>query len=164
MEYSKAINILASNVYSLKQNNRYSSVQRRNTAMDIYGYEFTRTGCTPSKPATVGISISADLIYYERFEFKLLLDNCTATDFSIYIEDIDLTAYFKQQFNGAWITGGGLYPGQLSNFDILKACGYLTDEQRNIILDPGYKTIKISGNGNFDVTLINYLKYSHVNR
>ena len=160
----EAINILASNVYDLKQRNKYSSVQRRNHTVDFYGYEFSRDGCTSSKPATIGISISQDLIYYERFEFKLFIDNSTSPDFKIEIENIDLTPYFKQQFNGAWITGGGLWPGQYSNFDVLKACGYLDETERNKILDPGYKTIKISGNGNFDCKLINYLKYSHVNR
>lgn len=164
MDISKAINILADSVYDLKEKGRYNSIQRRNHTVDFYGYEFPRWGCTSSKPAVIGMSISQDLIYYERFEFKLVIDNSTATNFNIEIEGIDMTPYFKQQFNGAWITGNGLWPGQYSNFDVLKACGYLSEADRNRILDPGYKTIKVTGNGNFDCTLVNYLKYSHVNR
>ena len=75
MDISKAINILADSVYDLKEKGRYNSIQRRNHTVDFYGYEFPRWGCSSSKPAVIGMSISQDLIYYERFEFKLVIDN-----------------------------------------------------------------------------------------
>lgn len=40
------------------------------------------------------MSISQDLIYYERFELKLVIDNSTATNFNVEIEGIDMTPYF----------------------------------------------------------------------
>jgi len=53
-----------------KRNN--DSFQRRNGIVDNYGIEYTRQGSYGS-PAAFTISVSPDLIYYERFEFKIIL-------------------------------------------------------------------------------------------
>lgn len=46
--------------------------QRRNGMEDLYGIEFTHNG-DASHPATFYISISPDLVYYERFDFKFII-------------------------------------------------------------------------------------------
>lgn len=164
IDFERAINILAENVHDLKQKQRYNSVQRRNQTVDMYGYELTGHG-TASKPATIGISVSQDMIYYNRYEFKIVIENSSSTSFQIKIDGIDLTPYFQAQFNGAWIYGNGVYPNKgTANYDVLKATGYMSDSERNKILDPGYKEVQVIGNGDFDLKLYNYMKYSHGNR
>ena len=46
--------------------------QRRNQVVDMYGVEYTRQGAANS-PARFYISITPDLVYLERFEFKLIV-------------------------------------------------------------------------------------------
>jgi len=232
--YDTAIIKMAQNVVDLKEKRHYDGFQRRNKVVDVYGMEFTRQGDT-NNPATFYISISQDLIYYERFEFKIIiqpfvipiasnginpvtlsavipprttehssltLNNnaispnphqhpileqhanitpnphthtitagvttaaSTVGDFRVIIEGIDITPCLKAQYDGNWITGEGVYPrsDDLSNYDILEAVSYLCEKKRNTILKAGYKTIQLEGNGVFNATLVNYLKYSHVNR
>lgn len=179
MKIEKAINILAENVNSLNDKRRIESLQRRNAVVDLYGYEFSRLDCDATHPAIIGISISQDLIYYSRYEFKIVVQKFNAekikdsddkevdvsADFRIYINDVDLTPYFKAQFDGNWFSGVGTYPTNgTANYDVLLACGYLPEKDRNKVLRSGYNEIKITGTGTFDITLVNYLKYSHVNR
>lgn len=199
----KSLNIISENVYNLKKKQRRANLQRRNGNVDIYGYEFYRQGDVDA-PAEFGISVSQDLVYFERFEFKLIIQpflssvsgagmspvdlqiendeitpnphthtltsgiassSSATSGYRIEIEGIDLTAYFMAQFDGEWITGEGIYPrDDLSNYDVLKACGYLSEEDRHKILSAGYKKIRIYADAPFNVTLVNYLKYSHRGR
>lgn len=162
--FSKAINILAENVYDIKKKQRINSVQRRNQTVDMYGYELTASG-TSSQSAILGVSVSQDMIYYSRFEFKVVISNSSSTSFTIKIDGIDVTAYFKAQFGGSWLSGNGIYPNKgTANYDVLKAVGYMNEVDRNTVLEPGYKEIEVIGNGNFDVKLYMYMKYSHANR
>lgn len=164
IDYGRAINILAENVHDLKEKQRYNSVQRRNQTVDMYGYELVAYG-TASKPATLGISISQDMIYYNRYEFKIVIEDSSSTSFRVLIDGIDLTPYFQSQFNGAWITGNGVFPNKgTANYDVLLATGYMNEAERNAILEPGYKEVQVVGNGDFSVKIINYTKYSHCNR
>lgn len=201
-----------------KQEAKQDQLQRRNQVVDIYGMEFTRQGDS-SHPATFYISVSPDLVYYERFEFKIIIQpfampiagngatgsanvevndtslttngssvspnphkhttqphnhsldagvslfTSNVSDFEIWIEGIDITPVLKSQFAGKWIEGEGIFPSSdLSNYDILDAVGYLHPWQKGVILQPGYKKIELKGKGAFNATLVNYLKYSHVNR
>ena len=82
---------------------------------------------------------------------------------------VNMTPYFKailpddSRLN--WIDGTGVFPAAgLRNFDVLEAVAYMEPELREKILKPGYKQIDIEGDGIFNATLVNYLKYSHVNR
>lgn len=199
----KSLNIISENVYNLKKKQRRANLQRRNGNVDIYGYEFYRQGDVDA-PAEFGISVSQDLVYFERFEFKLIIQpflssvsgagmspvdlqiendeitpnphthtltsgiassSSAISGYRIEIEGIDLTAYFMAQFDGEWITGEGIYPrDDLSNYDVLKACGYLSADDRHKILSAGYKKIRIYADAPFNVTLVNYLKYSHRGR
>lgn len=162
--YDKALNVLAERVYDINEKQRQSSLQRRNQTVDLYGYIIQGKG-TSSTPASIPISISQDMIYYARFEFKIIIKNSNANTFRVEIAGVDLTPYFKAQFNGVWLSSNGVYPNKgTSNFDVLGACGYMTEEERNKVLSPGYKGILVYGNGNFDVDISMYLKYAHTNR
>lgn len=164
MDFSKAINILAENVHDLKQKQRYNSVQRRNQVVDMYGYELSGHG-TANTPAEMGVSISPDMTYYNRNEYQIKIYNSNANSFRFVINGIDLTPYFQAQFNGLWITGNGVFPNRgTSHYDVLSAVGYMNEKERNEILDPGYKTIQVFGNGDFDVKVYPYIKYPHCNR
>lgn len=46
--------------------------QRRNGMQDLYGVEFTHNG-DANNPATFYVSVSPDLVYYERFAFKFII-------------------------------------------------------------------------------------------
>lgn len=197
--------------------------QRRNQVVDMYGVEYTRQGAE-NAPARFYISISPDMVYLERFEFKLIIQPfittsggigpasldltgvgterkesvtpsevadmlditpnphthtlssgitpivTTADDFRVRIEGIDVTPYLMAQYGGDWIDGEGVYPSLNigEDYDILEVASDLVGEGRTADADKlvrsGYKSIEISASGTFGVTLVNYLKFSHLNR
>lgn len=76
---------------------RQSKVLRRNQTVDIYGSEFYRQG-SGDAPATFYISVSPDMVYMERFEFKLIISSFTSTvtgasvgEASVVVDDTELT-------------------------------------------------------------------------
>lgn len=73
MTVGKAINVLAERVYDNSQDISQKNKQRRTEVVDLYGVEYTRQGAGSSSPATFYISVSPDLVYYQRFQFKLIL-------------------------------------------------------------------------------------------
>jgi len=221
-----AVNRIGERTYDQRQANKQSSNQRRNTFVDIYGLDIARQGDT-NNHACFGVSISPDLIYYERWEFKIDIrpfampvagggttDSVNATvantslttngttitpnphghataphshnltagisiipstisNFEVFIgtpemsdaDMINLTEHLKAQHPGEWPSGQGLFPsGELDKFDILKAVGRLHDWQKGAVLTSGYKIIQFRANGVFNASLVNYLKYSAVNR
>ena len=94
----------------------------------------------------------------------------TANDFRVKVENIDVTPYLMAQYGGAWLNGEGVYPslqiGQ--DYDILEVASDLRGEGRDADADKlvraGYKLIEITAGSPFSITLVNYLKYSHLNR
>lgn len=164
IDFGRAINILAENVHDLKEKQRYNSLQRRNQVVDMYGYELVGHG-TANKPAEMGVSISPDMIHYNRNEYQIKIENSSSNSFRFMINGIDLTPYFQSQFNGAWVNKNGVFPNKgTAHYDVLSAVGYMTEKERNEILDPGYKVIQVYGNGDFDVRVYPYIKYNHCNR
>lgn len=215
--YDSAIRQVAGRLHDRTRDGRQEQLQRRNKVVDIFGMEYTRQGDT-NHPATFYISVSPDLIYYERFEFKIIVQpfaipvsgggttsnsavslngtglsidggdispnphghtsephnhavhpgislfQSSVDNFSVWVEGLDITDYLKMQYGG-WIDGEGVFPGAgMENYDILKAAGYMPGWQKGIVLSPGYKKVELKAEGVFNVTLVNYLKYSHVNR
>lgn len=69
----KAINILAERTYDNTQDISQKNKQRRTKVVDLYGIEYTRQGAGQNQPATFYISVSPDLVYYQRFQFKLII-------------------------------------------------------------------------------------------
>lgn len=216
--------------------------QRRNQVVDMYGVEYTRQGAA-NAPARFYISISPDMVYLERFEFKLIIQpflsmagtigatsltvngtasgydvvtpqdlsdilngtgcsqypddtgggggsldsispnphthsvtagitpiTTTANDFRVSIEGIDVTPYLMAQYGGEWIDGEGVYPSLEigEDYDILEVASDLIGEGRNAdadkLLRPGYKPVEVSAGSPFSVTLVLYIKLSHLNR
>lgn len=69
----KAINVLAERTYDNTRDISQKNKQRRTKVVDLYGIEYTRQGAGSGSPATFYISVSPDLVYYQRFQFKLIL-------------------------------------------------------------------------------------------
>lgn len=93
------------------------------------------------------------------------LFSSSISDFSVWIEGIDISAYLKAQYPDVWIDGDGIYPTVgIENYDILKAVGYMNAWEREIILQPGYKLVEFKATGTFNAKLITYIKASHTNR
>lgn len=250
MRIEQAFDILAERTLQNMEDIRQKNLQRRHQVVDLYGVEYSRLGDI-NNPAVVYISISPDMEYIERFQFKLIITPFSSSvgsmsssgtgsigstsldveheititqtgtdeyDFDIQDPEVDpnphthsvsgitltstpgvtktnvpSTAQFKvkvfdpvddpsganavdisellaSQYNGRWITGEGVYPSlQIDHdYDILQvACeleGLGLTRQRKLLTDPGYKGIIIEADCPFGVTLVNYLKYSHLNR
>lgn len=65
-----AIYRLSEQTQTRKIENNQASRQRRNQAVDLYGIEFNSQGDT-NTPANFYISLSTDMTYIERYEFKI---------------------------------------------------------------------------------------------
>ena len=186
----KALNIVgersADSYRQLKQARR----QRRTEYTDIYGVPFESETDDEPKLSEFHLSISPDLEYWERFQFKLrVVDAATSfneNEFTIKIIEIsedeqelssgDLSPYLKEQ-HGLWIDDNGFYPTEeISDegadaedfFDILDACTLMWEEGKKAevkrILNGGTKLIRIRSPIDCKVTFIPYIKYSTVNR
>lgn len=221
--------------------NRWSESlkQRRHQVTDMYGVEYTRAG-DANNPARFYISISPDMVYLERFEFKLIVSSflstggsvtsavsltvsgggsadcitnqeiddivqtgsssgggggggseeegsispnphshsivpgitsipTSASDFRVRVEGIDVTPYLMAQY-GSWISGEGVYPSLEigKDYDLLEVASDMIGEgkktQADKIVRAGYKLIEVTSGTPFTVTLVNYLKYPHLNR
>lgn len=194
--------------------------QRRNQAVDLMGIEYTRQGGA-GVPASFYLSISPDMVYMERLEFKLIIQPFTSTsgvstgvtipqlqptsltitggqitpnphthqfvghthgvspdiiqtpttasDFRVYVEGVDISAYLMAQ-HGVWIDGEGVYPSLdiNKNFDLLEVASDMYGEGRtteaNMIVRSGYKRVDITSDSLFSATLTAYIKHSHMNR
>lgn len=93
-----------------------------------------------------------------------------ANDFRVKVEGIDVTPYLMAQYGGAWLDGEGVYPSLDigKDYDILEVASDLIGEGRAADADKlvrsGYKAIEITAGSPFSVTLVLYLKMSHLNR
>lgn len=72
MTYDEIINRIAERTYDNTRQLRKGINQRRNGMEDLYGVEFTHNG-DANHPATFYISVSPDLVYYERFAMKFII-------------------------------------------------------------------------------------------
>ena len=183
-------------------------------------------------PAKFYVSISSDMVYLERFQFKLIIDKLrstapdvtaneelriendpgqnppykivpnihdhgvskglsempnTATAFTVRMRNrdekpgespkpwIDITPYLMAQCDGTntvWPDGDGIFPSAKidRDFDILQVASDMRTEIPPRIADAkevekaAYKEFEVNGNGPFNVTLVEYTKYSHLNR
>lgn len=72
MTYDEYLTRLSERVVDNTRQLKRGVHQRRNGMEDLYGVEFTHNG-DATHPATFYISISPDLVYYERFDFKFII-------------------------------------------------------------------------------------------
>ena len=118
-----ALNVLSERTYDSKRNLSEKDKQRRNQVVDLFGIDISRLS-SPSRheadkqEATLYVSVSSDLIYYERFQFKMYIEDTTAKNFKIIVranvevsedeyeaQEIDITPYLKEQQDNEWIDG-----------------------------------------------------------
>ena len=74
----EALERMSQRVYENKKSIKQDDVQRRNEFVDVYGTEFYRNG-DANAPARFYISVSKDMIYYLRFQFKLIISPFIST-------------------------------------------------------------------------------------
>ena len=67
----QVLNRLAEKTYDNTKQLRRGVTQRRNGMEDLYGVEFHHNGANEAK---FYVSVSPDLVYYERFAFKLIIE------------------------------------------------------------------------------------------
>ncbi len=168
------LDILAGHAVQQNKYRHHELFQRRNQMTDQFGIRYVAGGFKDN-PARVRISVSPDIIYYSKWEMKIEINPylsgsgsfspTTATQYRLYIDGVDMTPYFKLQYHGWWVHGNGVYPNdQMSTYDILDACKYMTEDERKTVLKSGYKNIEMFGDGTFVMAIDNYLKYNFMNR
>jgi len=93
----------------------------------------------------------------------------TASDFRVSIEGIDVTPYLMAQY-GEWIDGEGVWPSLSidEDYDILEVASDFEAEGRsddvNKLVRSGYKPVTITSSAPFQVTMVVWVRFSHVNR
>lgn len=98
----------------------------------------------------------------------------TTSDYwRVRIDGVDITAYLREQHDGAWISGEGIYPTNrledLEDFyDILDVASMLDADgrtsDREKILRPNFKKVEVISDAPFSLDAYLYLKYAHTNR
>lgn len=150
--------------------------QRRDQVVDIQGVEYHRSlSVEPGSSAYVGrvpITVSPDLIYWERFAFKITTYAAPqgVSGFNIFLEGVNISPYLAAQY-GSWVDSEGIFPTDKveKDYDILLAACMMRADGRedlaNRILKPGYKLVTLAANTPMQVILtLAHIKYSHMNR
>lgn len=145
------------------RNNR----QRRYLVTDDFDKEYS-TVANDDVTGLIYLSISSDMTYIERWEFKMIVERETEADFEtlrIILDEVDLTNAFKAQFPN-WVTGTGMYPDETVNnrYNILEAIDTIPEAQRTAILKQGYHKLEFVANGLFSVKIREFKKYAFINR
>ena len=78
MTEGEALERVARTTANSARNISQDNTQRRNQVVDLYGVEFYRQG-DGGAPARFYLSISPDMVYMERFEFKLIIQPFIST-------------------------------------------------------------------------------------
>ena len=184
------MNMLSEKVVDNSQQLKKSVHQRRNGMEDLYGVCFsahaTEADSSGRYNARFYVSLSPDYVYLHRFAFKLVImpsivegeDPSEGRDWKMSIgrrnnQPIDITPYLKEQQDGDWISGEGIYPNnkleQKEDFyDILDVVSVMiaegNTEDAEVIISPTFKPVVISSKKPFSVDAYLYLKYSNTNR
>ena len=236
MTIDEALNILAEYTSDNYRDLNRKNLQRRNQVVDMYGEHSTQYS---TGTARFYISVGKDLVYLERFQFKLIIEPFKApissdttsiqptdltvsgtsltdnnnvispnphnhtitpnphthsmsvgagvteipftgstTGIEVFCSDgngtskwVDITAYMVLQHGSAWMSGEGVFPStELDvDFDVMQAACDMyhagqTDDAAMLIRSGELKIIRITTTAPCTITLMNYLKYSHLNR
>ena len=101
------------------------------------------------------------------------LVSTTSSNWRVVVHDVDITAYLKEQQDGAWINGEGIYPNNRLEdvedfYDILDVACMKAEEGEtsdvNKLLTPEMKKVEIYSDAPFQVAAMCYIKYSVTNR
>lgn len=150
--------------------------QRRDQVVDIQGIEYHRSlvkvDDSPVPIARIPLTVSPDLIFWERFAFKITTYAASqgVQGFKVFLEGIDISPYLAAQYD-AWVDGEGIFPTDKveKDYDVLLASSLMRlDGQKELadrILRPGYKLVSIAATYPMQVILtLTHIKYSHMNR
>lgn len=182
--YEQYMNMLSERVVDNTRQLKRDVRQRRNGMEDLYGVCFS-AHATDEKDgrynARFYISLSPDYVYLHRFAFKLVImpsiiedeEPSEGRDWKMSIAGKDITAYLKEQQDGEWIEGEGVYPNNkleaLEDFyDVLDVVSVMiaegNEDDARTIISPVFKPVVISSKKPFSVDAYLYLKYSNTNR
>lgn len=185
ISYEQYMNMIAERTLDNTKQLKRGVHQRRNGMEDLYGVCFSAHATEADKQgrynAKFYVSLSPDYVYLHRFAFKFVImpsivedeDPSEGRDWRMSIAGIDVTAYLKEQQNGDWIEGEGIYPNNrletLEDFyDILDVVSVMIAEgdtsNAEAIISPVFKPVVISSKKPFSVDAYLYLKYSNMNR
>lgn len=166
---------LAGNAEYQRKYRHNNLFQRRNVKITQFGINYIGICQSPQFPAEIHIPITSNLITYSQWTMQFIIDPIikpqsgvvptTATKFQFFIDGIDLTPYFKLQFNGWWCNGNGMFPNNGTNkYNLLVACQYMPEKDRNTVLNPGLKRCTMYTNGSCQVTISNWLDINAINK
>lgn len=186
VSYADYMNALSERVVDNTQQLKRGLHQRRNGMEDLYGVCFsahaTEADSSGRYNARFYISLSPDYVYLHRFAFKLVImpsitedeDPSEGRDWKMSIAGVDITDYLREQHNGEWIEGEGVYPTTALEsliedfYDILDVVSVMTAEGKtsevNAIMSPRFKRVIISSKKPFSVDAYLYVKFSTLNR
>lgn len=174
--YEEALNRIAERTNDNIRELRKTRLQRRTEFTDLYGVPFYAESDSNNE-AKFYISVSPDLVYFLRFQFKLEIKGTSSDDFEISVNGVDVSDYLITQHSGEWIDGRGLYPtDELEDdtdfYDLLAVANDIYNEgnneeqtaKANKILKPGFKEVVIKSDSSFKATMYLYQKYSVTGR
>lgn len=183
------VNKIAGVTIATKEAMERSLFQRRNQVTDINGIYFYAQGGN-GVPAETRIGVSRDMVYLQRFEFKVIISPfmgtgglspdirpvpVNASRFRITIDDFDVSPYLAAQHDG-WIRGAGIWPSEDidATYDLLEVACDLWSEYQNgdasaydaykRITGPGYKKVAVIGNDLFASAIQMWMKFPNSNR
>lgn len=171
MTYAEALERVAEVTKDNRDELRKSRLQRRTEFTDLYGIPFYAESDEDNE-ARFYVSVSPDLVYFMRFQFKIYVQHLAASDdgdFEIRMNGVDITPYLIEQSDGEWIDGEGLYPSnavedETDFYDLLDVATVLYNEgnteDAEKLLKPGFKTMVIKASSSFKVTMYLYAKYT----
>lgn len=170
--YESALNMVAERTSENSEELRKSRLQRRTEFTDLYGVPFYAESDSYNK-AEFYISVSPDLVYFMRFQFKLDIQNTSSDEFTVKINGVDCTDYLISQHDGEWIDGDGIYPtddtdDETDYYDVMAVATDIynedNDDDANKLLNPGFKRVVITSDASFSAVMYLYCKYSVVGR
>jgi len=187
--FEEYVNRIAGVTLATKEAMERSLFQRRNQVTDINGIYFYAQGGA-GVPAETRISVSRDMTYLQRFEFKLIISPfmgtggttpdirpvpVSATRFRVFVEGVDVSPYLAAQYDG-WVRGAGIWPSEDidDTYDLLEVACDLWSEYQNgsaaayenykKVTGPGYKKIEVVGNDLFSSAIQLWCKFGNSNR
>ena len=169
------------------------SKQRRGGISDLYALDYVDTLSNDGSNMKKGqvnfrVSISGDLDRFQRWFLKVIVTPSVVesassatpvSDAHMYVDaynqtenktvTIDLTPIFRHKWACNWIgdrkDNSGIFPNSdsMDGYDLMDAAWYMNDEERKPLFSPGEKIFYIKAIGEAQITLRNFIKFSHIN-
>ena len=143
LTYEQMFNRLAEKSIDNTKQLRRAVAQRRNGMEDLYGVEFNHNGDANS-PATFYVSVSPDLVYYERFAFKFIIEPFASSVAGVSVSGDDMSI----GSTSLSISGGG------GGSQVISGTSTLDDASASGSITPNPHTHSVSG-GSMSAT-VNY--------